>query len=558
MGAGVSGQRLSSSSFDERPRSRSCSDSRREQSSFPIEKLRLILFSEEGLKLLLQFISKCSKDGKTINFLTTLSSLSSSNSISHGNHGGGGRGRNGGWVGRSDDENESGTSYETILNNFISQYLNEDFESSLYLMKNMNRLSFTPSSSSTSSFSFSPIANSSHNRGSHSSIISSFESQLPQLIVMLAIGAFPEFLHSEEYEHWCQYEQLLITTTEFHNSIIFDSSSSHSSSSSSPLHREVGGAYYYFSRIHCADFSSLVNQPQWILALAKCFDHLPFPICIHSAKPPHLFLYANECFLTSSGYTREELFLSSIDLLLMNPFDSIEQYPNLSYQQQYQHFQEYESLLNELKSSIQNGLPCRKILKLSTKSLRTVYNLMTLVPLTNLLGEYIYMISIHCNYQTINPILPGNDLYISNSSSSNPRRNVSGRVHGAGAGAGYVPHNSSHPHHSTESKRHEYKQSSSSTSSRDSTEDYHAPLMAPPPSSSPSSSTSPSQEALQDQAAKHILLLDHFIHCLPYRIHHTKSDSYFLVNTYLDESKLQQQERNESKISRRTTEDLIV
>jgi hypothetical protein len=519
----------------------------------------LILFSEEGIKLLLKFISKCSKDGKTINYLTTLSSLSYSSFF--GGHGGRGRGIGGG------ADQFGDTSFETIIHNFISQYLNESSESCLYLMRNMNRISTpTPSYTSTSSvisaFSSSPTHH--HHKGLHASIISSLESQLPQLIVMLAINVFPEFLQSEEYELWCQYEQLIITTTEFQSSDIFNFSSptavagatSASPSYSSSTH-DISGEY--LSRIHCADFSSLVNRPQWILALARSFDSLPFPICIHSAKPPHVFLYANDCFLVSCGYNREELFASSIDILLTNPFDSIEQYPHLSYQQQYEHYQEYDTLLKELRYSIQNGLPSRNFLKLTTKSKRTVYNLMTLVPVTNLLGEYIYMISVHCNYQTITSLTPVSvPVYV-----HTPTHTPHGRGSRAGLSHGYsLPRGSSH---TSEFKRQEFKQSSSSSSSRDSLEDYYTPASSPPaPHTHAPASTSSHQEAQQQQqqqqdqaAAKYIILIDHFIHCLPYRLHHTRTDNYLLVNTYLDESRAaqqQQQQTNESKLS----EDVIV
>mmetsp|Transcript_20718 Transcript_20718/g.21371 ORF Transcript_20718/g.21371 Transcript_20718/m.21371 type:complete len:211 (-) Transcript_20718:87-719(-) len=154
------------------------------------------------------------------------------------------------------------------------------------------------------------------------------------------------------------------------------------------------------------DTSSLppiIKSPEWILALTRSFDTLPFPICIHSASFPHVFLYANEVFLKSCQYTRAELYQESIEILLTNPFDYQYSYPDISMSDQYSYYEEYEELLYEVRDSLIRGRPSRCVLTSFTKSHDTVCNLMTLVPITNLLGDYVYMLSIHCDYlQNIN------------------------------------------------------------------------------------------------------------------------------------------------------------
>jgi hypothetical protein len=372
--------------------------------------------------------------------------------------------------------------------------------------------------------------------------------QLPQLFLCLVIGLFPEFVKSKEHELWLQHEQLLIDTAEFNDlSLLLSPPKTRGS------RRDPRDGFEYLHRIQCFDFIPLLNRPQWILALARSFDHLPFPICIHSATPPHLFLYANECFLASGDYLshREDLFRTSIDFLLANPFElpvtssgagagigrggrsgsvsgGMDSFPDLSYLQQYQHSVDYQIILEQTRQSLKVGSPSRNLLKISTPSGKAIYDLMTLLPVTNLYGEYICMISVHCNYQSL--------LLLSSHS----------------------PHTSL----STPSKRSHRSPHRPHSSHQEDEEDTGDGGGGPFSSSLFPSPFSTFDMKLGPEQIQHLVLLDDFIHCLPYRIHHTRVDNYILVNTYLDEWRAASvhhdeeesrsgRERSESRVSMR-------
>jgi hypothetical protein len=528
MGAGIASPARVPSSIEDRSRSRSCSDSRREQSAFPIEKLRLILVSDEGLNLLLQFISKCSKDGKTVNYLSTLSSMSnsplntgsalpSSPSIGHG--------ASGGFFSHFPPPSPLTTSSSSFTSSltsqcqdFIASFLGDSHPSCLILLKDAHLQPSSPptisiASSTSSSFSV-PISPSTTHHPT--TLLSILLTQLPQLFVSLAIGVFPEFLKSPEYDLWLRHEQLLIDTAEFLELTSLLSPAKTRGSVNDPR-----DGFEYLEKFKCVDFISLVSRPQWILALARSFDHLPFPICIHSSSPPHLFLYANEAFLTSGDFLshREDLFHTSIDFLLVNPFDIQtssrgaagvvggvgDSFPQLSYQQQYQHCADYEALLQQIRHALKAGEPSRTFLKITTKTGKVLYDLMTLIPVTNLYGEYTYMISVHCNYQV---------LMKPSSSASSP---LNRRPHPI----------------SFRQSSHQEEEGGGVDSESESSQTHHQERMIKQTHSNLSWSLS--ELKLGVEQIQHLVLLENFIHSVPYRIHHTRYDNYLLVNSYLDE-----------------------
>jgi hypothetical protein len=145
---------------------------------------------------------------------------------------------------------------------------------------------------------------------------------LTSVLVLVGITYFTSFLSSSEYERWIRYQQLL---TEAHNVNLSQSLDPNSSSAESTRALAQARHHALVQGVNYDDIIGLMNKPQWIVTFARCLDHIPFPISIHSGPTPpttslqhhfahqpsspsrHPLLYANFAYLEMMGHSNKQL-----------------------------------------------------------------------------------------------------------------------------------------------------------------------------------------------------------------------------------------------------------
>jgi hypothetical protein len=169
---------------------------------------------------------------------------------------------------------------------------------------------------------------------------------LTSILVLVGITYFHSFISSPEGEDWVRYQHLLTT-----NHAVNSRENTNNSMSESTRELSQARSHALVQGVNYDEIIALMNQPLWLLTLARTFDNLPFPITIHGTTqgptPPATptaqatatfpLLYANLAYLDMSGYSTKQLIgtepnfldvsekgeaLSNGSLLISNTFKS--------------------------------------------------------------------------------------------------------------------------------------------------------------------------------------------------------------------------------------------
>ena len=201
---------------------------------------------------------------------------------------------------------------------------------------------------------------------------------LTNILVLVGMTYFHLFTSSSEGEDWVRYQQLLTNTN--HGNVFNDNSMSESTRALSQARSHA--------LVQCVNYDeiiALMNQPLWLVTLARTFDTLPFPISIHGTRNKRSaafpLLYANLAYLDMSGYTAKQVIETEYNLL-DDPTEIFSRSSSL--------------ILDALK----NGTALR-LGKMNHRAKGEKFqNFMTLKPLCDMSDGYKFMIIVHCDLTT--------------------------------------------------------------------------------------------------------------------------------------------------------------
>jgi hypothetical protein len=205
---------------------------------------------------------------------------------------------------------------------------------------------------------------------------------LLSILILVGITYFDSFISSPEGEDWVRYQQLLTNTNHAENAYHENSNSMSEST------RELSQArsHALVQLVNYDEIIAFMNQPLWLLTLARSLESLPFPISIHGTREMQVndhsvafpLLYANLAYLEMSGFTKRQLIGT-----------------------EHNHLDESPEIISSGSLLIANALKAGTKLRIGRMNQRSngqkFQNFMTFKPLCDMKNSYLFMIIVHCD-----------------------------------------------------------------------------------------------------------------------------------------------------------------